>query len=328
VDGQRPCTLATGCQSGQVCDVQGCAFDAPGVCRVLPPTCDKSLSWVCGCDGRSYENDCERLKRGAAWSRSGLCHDATVPRDTRLDLPALTPDKSLIPDVPTQADKAKPDKPTLDKNKPDKPPPQPDAAYCNGCYQGTTCLLLGSGQQNETQCGNASLPCKACPAGLDCGASGTCVCRQGGLCPGCCLNATTCASPSSNACGSGGATCVGCQPTWGCYAGVCLPSGCAACAGSLTSCCDKNTSSCISNTGTKCGKPGDLCVDCTLTAGTQCKNGSCVPLTCNCKATECCDTYLGGCVPGNTSSSCGVNGEACKVCMDICNAAGQCVSSP
>lgn len=76
-----------------------------------------------------------------------------------------------------------------------------------------------------------------CATGLNCDGSGTCVCRAGGRCTGCCETATTCrplASVTTAACGANGAACAACGDRLRCDAtdGQCLcdaqsnPDGC------------------------------------------------------------------------------------------------------
>lgn len=65
------------CGAGFVCDwdtpnVCG-ASDVGGTCKQTPDACDKNLQPVCGCDGVTYGNDCERFVAGVALDHDGEC---------------------------------------------------------------------------------------------------------------------------------------------------------------------------------------------------------------------------------------------------------------
>ena len=73
-----PCALG-----GQFCEFRAgdCAAVAnpTGTCTAKPSGCDGTFAPVCGCNGRTYSNDCERQAAGVSKWVDGVCSSATCP---------------------------------------------------------------------------------------------------------------------------------------------------------------------------------------------------------------------------------------------------------
>ncbi len=72
-----PCDTGLACQypAGE-CDTA----DAAGVCVVVPDACPDTGPKVCGCDGLTYDNECQLLKAGIRQANQGACPSGDEPR--------------------------------------------------------------------------------------------------------------------------------------------------------------------------------------------------------------------------------------------------------
>ena len=84
-------TAGLGCNSGLWCQQQAgrCGYaDAEGQCVRVPQVCTQVYSPVCGCNGRTYGNDCERMRAKVNKAHDGACG----ARDRTTRSPRVEPD--------------------------------------------------------------------------------------------------------------------------------------------------------------------------------------------------------------------------------------------
>ncbi|MFQ5478669.1 MAG: Kazal-type serine protease inhibitor domain-containing protein [Candidatus Binatia bacterium] len=64
-----------GCDAGEYCMLEEgqCCCDFQGLCTSIPGQCPAVIDPVCGCDGVTYNNDCEAARAGVSVDHRGRC---------------------------------------------------------------------------------------------------------------------------------------------------------------------------------------------------------------------------------------------------------------
>ena len=223
------CTKGDGsCAAGEVCDIMGCGGKV-GTCATAPMSCARTWAPVCGCNGKTYANDCQRLAAGAALAGDGACPAGCGG-------PTATPCKAgytcarptgVCSELAYGACVLTP-RLCLQKG--------PAVCGCDGMTWPSACAALVAGETvaSDGPCGDLS--CAPCMSDADCGSGSGLACVSRGD------EGSFCAAPcAAGACGDG-ATCQSAETVDGTPIQACLPDGPCGCtdtaiaAGSTTAC--------------------------------------------------------------------------------------------
>ena len=75
--GAKVCSNNPDCTgTGELCELPAGTCGGTGRCIVAPDVCQNVLAPVCGCDNKTYRNDCERRRAGVSLKAAGECTGA------------------------------------------------------------------------------------------------------------------------------------------------------------------------------------------------------------------------------------------------------------
>ena len=194
----RRCADAEDCDDGELCECNaGCG--SGGVCRARPEACPDNLEPVCGCDGETYGNDCERLAAGTCLAHRGECREA--PCGVRGGAPC---DEGQVCELPAGRCEVA-DLPGACVERPDACPRVYDPVCgCDGVTYPNDCLRLraGAAKDHDGVCEQ-----EGCEGPDDCDDGELCECARGcGVAGECAPRPRICPDVLDPVCGCDGET--------------------------------------------------------------------------------------------------------------------------